>query len=272
MNWNLWPFKHLRLFYHLRTPRKSRWRPAPTLMILWWRTSRRQRRTQGIPLPLLRSPPSKAQCNPSGIARFRAFPSQWISLLWVSHLLTVAQALVSQNSNSSGLASSIREEFQRKHLTGWVHWFHFSLPDSLTQPQVPELQLPLDDSSPGSLSSPSSMVQKRKPVIDTIHKWLDAYTTYKLVIVAAYPRCSIELLKYQQIISRVETQFQGFGPTSPIQRGTLRWRDRLGSSHAFVTWGSRTSYHLWSGVPCKANMECSLALRSNLIYYCIGIA
>ena len=128
MNWNLWPFKHLRLFYNLRTLRKSQWRAAPTLMILWWRTSRRQRRTQGIPLPLLRSPPSKAQCNPSGIARFRAFPSQWISLLWVSHLLTVAQALVSQNSNSSGLASSIREEFQRKHLTGWVHWFHFVTP------------------------------------------------------------------------------------------------------------------------------------------------
>ena len=30
-----------------------------------------------------------------------------------------------------------------------------------------------------------------------------------LVIVAAYPRRSIELLKYQQIISRAETQFQG---------------------------------------------------------------
>ena len=26
-----------------------------------------------------------------------------------------------------------------------------------------------------------------------------------------------------------------FGPTSPIQSGTLRWGDRLGSSHAFVT-------------------------------------
>ena len=48
--------------------------------------------------------------------------------LVVSHLLTVAQALVSQKSNSSGLASSIREEFQRKHLTGWVHWFHFVTP------------------------------------------------------------------------------------------------------------------------------------------------
>ena len=128
MNWNLWPFKHLRLFYRITTPRKSRWRPTPTLMILWWRALRRQRITQGIPLPLLRSPPSRAQCNPSWIARFRAFPSQQISLLWVSHLLTVTQALVSQNSNFSGLASSIRQKFQRKNLTGWVHWFHFVTP------------------------------------------------------------------------------------------------------------------------------------------------
>ena len=179
---------------------------------------------------------------------------------------------MSQYSNSSGPASSIRQEFQRKNLTGWAHWFNFSLPDSLTPPQVPELRLPLDDSSQGSLSSATYTVRKRKPVIDTFHKWLDTYTTYKLVIVATYPRRSIELLKYQQIISRVETQFQGFGPTSPIQRGTLCWGDRLGSSHPFVTWGSRTSYRLWSGVPCKAIMECSLALRSNLIYYCIGIA
>ena len=166
----------------------------------------------------------------------------------------------------------LERSFKENILPGEFTDFTLSLPDSLTQPQVPALQLPLDDSSPGSLSSPPSMVRKRKPVIDTFHKWLDAYTTYKLVIVAAYPWCSVELLKYQQIISRVETHFQGFSPTSPIQRGTLRWRDRLGSSHAFVTWGSRTSDHLWSGVPCKANMECSLSLRSNLIYYCKGIA
>ena len=87
--------------------------------------------------------------------------------------------------------------------------FTLLLLDSLTQPQVPELQLRLDDLSPGSLSSPLSKVRKRKPVIDTFHTWLDAYTTYMLVIVAAYPRRSIEQLKYQQIISREETQFQG---------------------------------------------------------------
>lgn len=53
---NLRPFKPLMLFYRLRTLRKSRWRPTPTWMILWWRTSRRQRITQRIPLPLLSSP------------------------------------------------------------------------------------------------------------------------------------------------------------------------------------------------------------------------
>ena len=96
-----------------------------------------------------------------------------------------------------------------KILRGEFIDFTLLLPDSLTQPQVPELQLPLDDLSPGSLSCPLSMVRKRKPAIYTFHKWLDAYTTYLLVIVAAYPRRSIELLKYQQIISRAETKFQG---------------------------------------------------------------
>ena len=47
------------------------------------------------------------------------------------------------------------------------------------------------------------------PVIDSFHKWLDAYTTYMLVIVAAYPRRALELLKYQQIISRAESKFKG---------------------------------------------------------------
>ena len=49
------------------------------------------------------------------------------------------------------------------------------------------------------------MVRKRRPAIYAFHKWLDAYTTYLLVIVAAYPRRSIELLKYPQIITRAET-------------------------------------------------------------------
>ena len=82
------------------------------------------------------------------------------------------------------------------------------LPDSLTQPQTPDIQLWLDDSVPSS-SAPLTMVRKRKPVIDTFHKWLDAYTTYMLVIVESHPRRSLELLKYQQIISRAATKFKG---------------------------------------------------------------
>lgn len=57
-----------------KTPRKSRWRPTPTLMILLVEDF--EETTQGIRLPLLRLPPSRARCNPSWIARFRAFPSQ----------------------------------------------------------------------------------------------------------------------------------------------------------------------------------------------------
>ena len=108
-----------------------------------------------------------------------------------------------------GLHRPLERSLKDKILQSEFIDFTLLLLDSLTQPQVPELQLRLDDLSPGSLSSPLSKVRKRKPVIDTFHTWLDAYTTYMLVIVAAYPRRSIELLKYQQIISREETQFQG---------------------------------------------------------------
>ena len=108
-----------------------------------------------------------------------------------------------------GLHCPLERSLEDNILRGEFIDFTLLLPDSLSQPQVPELQLRLDDLSPGSLSSPLSMVGKRKPVTDTFHKWLDAYITYMLVIVAAYPRRSIELLKYQQIISRAESQFQG---------------------------------------------------------------
>ena len=48
--------------------------------LLWLRTSRRQRITQGISLPLLSSPLSRTQGNPLWIAHFKAFPSRRISL------------------------------------------------------------------------------------------------------------------------------------------------------------------------------------------------
>ena len=46
---------------------------------------------------------------------------------------------------------------------------------------------------------------------------------------------------YSAVESKAFRLCEVFGPTGLIQHGTLRWGDRLGSSHAFVTLGSRTS-------------------------------
>ncbi|XP_068730839.1 uncharacterized protein [Montipora capricornis] len=107
-----------------------------------------------------------------------------------------------------GLHRPLDRNLEDKILRGEYIDFTLLLPDSLSRPQVPETQLCLDDSTPGS-ASPLSMVRKRKPIIDNFHKWLDAYTAYVLVIVSSYPRRSLELLKYQQIISRAATKFKG---------------------------------------------------------------
>ena len=107
-----------------------------------------------------------------------------------------------------GLHRPLDRNLEDKILRGEYVDFALLLPDSLSRPQVPEIQLRVDDSTPGS-ASPVSMVRKRKPVIDTFQKWLDAYTAYMLVLVASYPRRSLELLKYQQIISRAATKFKG---------------------------------------------------------------
>ena len=56
---------------------------------------------------------------------------------------------------------------------------------------------------------PVTMVRKKKPVIDTFPKWLDAFMTYMLILVNAYPRRALELIKYQQIISRAVAKFKG---------------------------------------------------------------
>ena len=59
------------------------------------------------------------------------------------------------------------------------------------------------------MGSPVSMVRKKKTIIDTFPKWLDDYMTYMLVLVHAYPRRTLELIKYQQIISRAVANFKG---------------------------------------------------------------
>ena len=96
-----------------------------------------------------------------------------------------------------------------KILRGEYVDFTLLLPDSIAHPQSPEVRLRVEDLSPGSQTAPITMVRKQKPVIDNFHKWLDAYTSYMLVIVSAYPRRALELLKYQQIISKAVSQFKG---------------------------------------------------------------
>ena len=107
-----------------------------------------------------------------------------------------------------GFQRALEKSTEDKILRGEYIDFALLLPDSLSRPQAPELQLRFDDSGSGP-SSRMTMVRKRKPVIDTFHKWLDAYTTYMLVLVTAYPRRSLELLKYQQTISCAATKFKG---------------------------------------------------------------
>ena len=53
------------------------------------------------------------------------------------------------------------------------------------------------------------MVPKRKSVLDTFHKWLDAFTAYMLLLIMAYPWRALELIKYQQVVSQVMSKFKG---------------------------------------------------------------
>ena len=106
-----------------------------------------------------------------------------------------------------GLNRPLELHLQNKILRGEFIDFSLLLPGSLARPQLPYIQLWVDDSIPGS--SPVTMARKRKPVIDSFHKWLDAFTTYALVIVGSQPRRAAELCRYQQIISRAASKFQG---------------------------------------------------------------
>ena len=108
-----------------------------------------------------------------------------------------------------GLHRPLDRTLEDKILRGEYIDFSLLLPDSIAHPQAPSFQLRFDESLPGSLGSPLTMIRKRKPITDSFHKWLDAYTTYMLTLVSHYPRRAIELLKYQQIISRAESKFRG---------------------------------------------------------------
>lgn len=67
--------------------------------------------------------------------------------------------------------------------------------DNLDQSQTPEIHVCLDESSSGPNGSPVIMAKKKKPVIDTFQEWLDVHTVYMLILLTAYPRRALELIK-----------------------------------------------------------------------------
>ena len=101
------------------------------------------------------------------------------------------------------------KSLEEKILCGEYIDFSLLLPDLQYRPQSPALQLRYNDSSPDSRGAPLTLVNQKKPVIDSFQKWLNAFMAYMLVIVAMQPRRSIELIKYQQIISRAVSKFKG---------------------------------------------------------------
>ena len=138
-----------------------------------------------------------------------------------------------------GFQRALEKSTEDKILRGEYLDLALLLPDSLSRPQAPELQLRFDDSGSGP-SSRMTMVRKRKPVIDTFHKWLDAYTTYMLVLVTAYPRRSLELLKYQQTISCAAAKFKGLSWLTYDEQFRRRAANDL-----TISWG-QVDLELWT--------------------------
>ena len=108
-----------------------------------------------------------------------------------------------------GLLCPLEKSLEDKILRGEYIDFCLLLPDFMYRSQAPALQLRYEDSSPGSLGSLLTLVRRKKPVIVTFQKWLDAFTAYMLVIVAVHPTRPLELLKYQQTISKAVSKFKG---------------------------------------------------------------
>ena len=112
---------------------------------------------------------------------------------------------VSSVASLNGVNRPLDKALEDKILRSECVDFSFLLPETLYQTQTPALQLSYEDSPPGYLGSPLTVVKRKKPVVDSFQKWLDAFMAYMLVIVTAYPNRAVELIKYQQIISRAVT-------------------------------------------------------------------
>ena len=76
------------------------------------------------------------------------------------------------------------------------------------------------------MGTPIAMVPKKKPVIDSFHRWVDTFTTFMLVMVNSYPGRAAELITYLQIINHAETNLEGSPGTtimnnSPVASPTI---------------------------------------------------
>ena len=108
-----------------------------------------------------------------------------------------------------GLHHPLDKSPEYKILCGEYIDFCLLLPNFMYCSQAPALQLRYEDSSLDSQGSPLTLVRRKKPVFDTFQKWLDAFTACMLVIVAVNPTHALELIKYQQTISKAVTKFKG---------------------------------------------------------------
>lgn len=116
-------------------------------------------------------------------------------------------------ASPSDLLRPVDQNLKVKILWGEYINFTLLLPNNVCQSHTPEIHLCLDDLSSGPMGSPVTMVRKRKPVIDSLEKWLEVYMVYMLVTVNAHPRGALELVKYQQIISNRTVTFSGLAKT-----------------------------------------------------------
>ena len=147
---------------------------------------------------------------------------------------------VSSVASPNGLSRPLDKALEDKILRSENVDFSLLLPETLYQTQTPALQLRYEDSPPGYLGSPLTVVKRKKPVVDSFQKWLEAFMAYMLVIVTASPNRAVELIKYQQIISRAVTKFKGLAWYTYDEH----FRRRV-ARHLTIAW-DRIDIELWT--------------------------
>jgi len=121
---------------------------------------------------------------------------------WHHDNLCTPSPRISNVTTPLGLNRPLDKSLGDRILRGEYLDFTLLLPDSIYRSQSPALQLRYEESSPVTQGTPLTLVNFKKPVINSFPRRLDAFTTYMLVIIAVHPTRALELIKYQQIISK----------------------------------------------------------------------